>query len=517
MTTTARTPRPGADDTGGTRLSVRARVLIVVVSLSALGLLLAGTLAFVAQSRAVDAQIDQALNQTVNEFQQLATEGTDPETGTRFTDARTLIYATMQLSIPTTNEGMVGIIGDRIALTAPPAVALRLEDDPELVAALAGASEGDRIVLRTLTTSQRTYRFAVIPVHVEGAGTDGALVTAFDQQAEHARFNRVFRVYAYVALAAIAVVALAGAWISGRALRPIGVLRATAHAITESDLSRRIPVTGNDDLAELTRTVNAMLDRLEDAFVSQRQLLDDVGHELRTPVTIVRGHLELMDPEDPDDARATREIAMGELLRMQRLVDDLMTLATVAHPDFVRPAPTDVGRLTDDVLDVLRPLAPRRWAVDARATRTLLVDPQRITQALVQLAANAVRYSAEGSTIAVGSAVAHGRLTFWVRDEGVGIPPEQADSLFERFVRGDRGRTTHDGAGLGLAIVSAIAAAHGGRARVDSTPGDGATFTIDLPATPTPVPFPQAPTPDGVDSRDQQDTPDERSKQWPRS
>lgn len=502
----------------GSRLGVRARVLLVVVSLSALGLLLAGLLAFVAQSRAVDAQIDQALNQTISEFQQLAIEGTDPETGTSFTDARALIYATMQLSIPTTNEGMIGIIGDRIALTAPPAVSLRLEDDPELVAALADASQGERIVLRTLTTSQRTYRFAVIPVHVDGGGADGALVTGFDQDAEHARFNRVFRVYAYVALGAIAVVALAGAWISSRALRPITALRETAQVITESDLSRRIAVTGNDDLSELARTVNAMLDRLEDAFVSQRRLLDDVGHELRTPVTIVRGHLELMDPDDPADARATRDIAMGELLRMQRLVDDLMTLATVAHPDFVRRTPTDVGRLTDDMLDVLRPLASRRWIVDARATSTLLVDPQRITQAIVQLAANAVRYSADGSTIAVGSAVSDGRLRFWVRDEGVGIAPEDASRVFERFVRGDRGRSAHDGAGLGLAIVSAIAQAHGGRARVESAPGVGSTFTIDLPATPGPVPLPhQAGRTDGEDSGAQHDADEERNEQWPRS
>ncbi|GHG46213.1 two-component sensor histidine kinase [Flavimobilis marinus] len=501
----------------GSRLGVRARVLLVVVSLSALGLLLAGLLAFVAQSRAVDAQIDQALNQTVSEFQQLAAEGTDPETGTSFTDARTLIYATMQLSIPTTNEGMIGIIGDRIALTAPPAVQLRLEDDPELVAALAGASQGERIVLRTLTTAQRTYRFAVIPVHVERGGADGALVTGFDQDAEHARFNQVFRVYAYVALGAIAVVALAGAWISSRALRPITALRETAQVITESDLSRRIAVTGNDDLSELARTVNAMLDRLEDAFVSQRQLLDDVGHELRTPVTIVRGHLELMDPDDPDDARTTRDIAMGELLRMQRLVDDLMTLATVAHPDFVRPTPTDVGRLTDDVLDVLRPLAPRRWVVDARATSTLLVDAQRITQALVQLAANAVRYSAEGSTIAVGSAVQDGRLRFWVRDEGVGIASDEVPRVFERFVRGDRGRGTHDGAGLGLAIVTAIAQAHGGRAWVESVQGVGSTFTIDLPAATRPAPLPQAGPADGEHSGTEHDAGEERNEQWPRS
>ena len=116
--------------------------------------------------------------------------------------------------------------------------------------------------------------------------------------------------YAVVGLVILLAAGTAGWLLVGRFLRPVAMLRDTARKISESDLSQRIDVVGRDDLAELTITVNAMLDRVENAMVSQRQLLDDVGHELRTPVTIVQGHLELMDAGDPADVNQAREIAL---------------------------------------------------------------------------------------------------------------------------------------------------------------------------------------------------------------
>jgi signal transduction histidine kinase len=293
-----------------------------------------------------------------------------------------------------------------------------------------------------------------------------------------------FLTYSAVGLGALAVIAVVAWFVVGRLLRPIRLLRDTTRRITESDLSERITVTGKDDLSNLARTVNAMLDRLQRAFGSQRELLDDVGHELRTPLTIVRGHLELLDPDDPDDVRATQALALDELDRMQRLVDDLMTLATADRPDFVRLAPTDVGRLTDDVHDKARGLGDRRWVVASRADVDVLLDAQRITQAWLQLLANAHRYSAPGSTVRLGSEVAGGRLLLWVRDEGPGVPPDEADRIFERFHRGQADRISH-GAGLGLPIVAAIAHAHHGRVFVEHPPanvGSGVVFVLDLPA-----------------------------------
>ena len=309
----------------------------------------------------------------------------------------------------------------------------------------------------------------------------GALVIAYDRDSERARSTQVFATLALMSAIALVTVAVVGWFLAGRLLAPIRRLDETARRITDSDLTLRIPVTGSDDLAGLTVTVNAMLDRLERVFRSQRTLLDDVGHELRTPLTIVRGHLELMDPHDPADARAARDVALSELARMSRLVDDLMTLATVDRPDFVRPTPVDVGRLTDDLLDTVHTLAPRRWLVDARADGLVALDAQRITQAVVQLTANAVRHTTTGATVALGSAIdADGACRVWVRDEGEGIAAAEQGRIFDRFHRG-ASRTSEGGSGIGLSIVAAIATAHGGEVLVTSAPGRGSTFTLRIP------------------------------------
>jgi two-component system, OmpR family, sensor kinase len=220
-----------------------------------------------------------------------------------------------------------------------------------------------------------------------------------------------------------------------------------------------------------------MLDRLQGSMTAQRQLLDDVGHELRTPITIVQGHLELQDPSDAEDVESVRSIALDELDRMRLLVDDLVTLAAADRPEFATRHPLEVGRLTDDVLDKARSLGDRCWSVDARAEERWPLDPNRITQAWLQLAVNAVKFSAPGSPIALGSRSAQGELRLWVRDEGAGIAPEDQQRIFERFARGANS-TRAEGSGLGLPIVSAIAAAHGGRVELASAPGRGSTFTI---------------------------------------
>ena len=472
------------------RTSVRTRILLTVLTLSAVGMLLAASTALALQTRAADDRMDSDLLLRLKTFTTLAESGTDPGTGRPFGSARDLVYASMRLTIPGPNEGMVGLIGDKVALTAPSSVALRLEDDPELVAALSGATTAPSASLRTTRTSERTYRYVVVPVHVtppDGVPADsvdtthGALVVAYDRDVERARSTQVFSTLAIMSVVALAAVGAIGWFVAGRLLAPIRRLDETARRISESDLSLRIPVTGADDLARLTATVNAMLDRLQNVFQSQRTLLDDVGHELRTPLTIVRGHLELMDADDPRDVIAARDVALFELARMSRLVDDLMTLARVDRPDFVRPAPTDVGRLTDDLLDTLRPLAERRWVVDARADGVAHLDTQRIAQAVVQLAANAARHSPDGSTIAIGSETdADGTCRIWVRDEGEGIALDEQPRIFDRVYRGSS-LDDSEGSGIGLSIVSAITTAHGGTVTVRSRPGQGATFTMTFP------------------------------------
>ncbi|KAJ8140998.1 hypothetical protein OY671_005827 [Metschnikowia pulcherrima] len=471
-------------------------MLAAFLGSSALASLLAGGAAWFSQRGQLDARIDESLVRSANELRRIAGSGVNPVTGEPFRSAEDVVVASIQLTVPAQNEGVLGSREGRTPLVSQQDVRSRLEEDAELVAASSPLVAGDHVVSRSVGTATADYRALVAPVRAtgaDGAGPPAALVLAYDRSAEHAEFAQVFRTYAVVALGALVLIGVVGWVVAGRLSLPIRTLSRTAQRIGETDLSARIPVTGNDDLSDSSRTVNGMLDRLEGAFDSQRRLIDDVGHESRTPLTVVRGHLELMDPHDATDATETRDLALDELDRMNRLVDDLVTLATAGRPDFVRPLDTDLGRSLDDVHDKVRTLGDRRWLVDARADVAVRADAQRLTQALLQLAANAVKFSAPGSAVALGSAVSDdgARVRVWVRDEGVGIAPEQQERIFERFAQATTPGAAHpEGAGSGLAIVAAIADGHGGRVHVASTPGVGSTFTLDSPLVPVPGPAP---------------------------
>jgi signal transduction histidine kinase len=282
----------------------------------------------------------------------------------------------------------------------------------------------------------------------------------------------------------VIMVAAAGGYLAmGRALRPLRAVTETAQAIEETDLSRRIEVTGSDEVARLATTFNAMVERLQRAFATQQAFLSDAGHELRTPITIVRGHLEVMG-DDPQERRETVALVTDELERMSRMVEDLLMLARAERPDFLRPAPVDVAAMVAEVSAKAAALGERDWRLGPVAPVTLVADRQRLTQALMQLAQNAVQFTGPGDLIELSAQLADGRLRLAVRDTGVGIDPADRDKIFERFRRAGPGRQPSEGGGLGLAIVSAIAAAHRGTVAVASTPGGGSTFTLEIPLRP---------------------------------
>lgn len=459
---------------------MRARVLGAVLVLTAFGVLMAGVSAHLTNRDRTEQSITEVLLRSVTEFQRLATDGEDPETGEPFATASRLVYVALQRMVPAADEGMLGYVDGRRRWDAPVTVAVRLEEDPELLAHLDAYDPSQPGTVRRVTTSTTTWSYAAVPVSSAALDTpDSAMfVAAVDVDAVFEPVEATFRTFLLFALAVFVLVGIVGWLVAGRLLAPLTSLRRTAQAITDSDLSQRIEVTGDDDVSELARTVNAMLDRLEAAFSSQRELLDDVSHELRTPLTVLRGNLELVDPHDVDDVEATRALALDEIDRMGRLVDDLTLLAGAQRPDFVQPQREDLGLLTDDVFDKARLLGDRAWSLVARADAEGEVDRQRLTQAWLQLAANAVKFSAEGSAVQIGSRVRDGLLEVWVADEGRGIEPADLERIFERFERTDRAMT---GSGLGLAIVSAIAQAHAGTVRVESEPGAGSRFTIVIP------------------------------------
>jgi two-component system, OmpR family, sensor kinase len=462
--------------------AVRTRIAVWVVLLTALALLGAGLAAYAVVSDRVDERVNQAVQQDIAEFKKLRSQP-DPLTGEPFTSAKRLMTVALERKVPEPNEIVFGFLGGQAELQSP-----SQNDHDSLLGddAFRGAvadlmpNGGSR---RMDTKKFGEVLVAVIPV--DDAPGDpkplDAYVPVYFVDAERAEFVSVMQTYALVAGAALILVTL-GAWmISDRLLQPLRQMRATAQDISHTDLSQRIETTGNDDITDLGNTFNAMLDRLEHSFAQQRRFLDDAGHELRTPITIVRGHLELLDPEHAPDTEATRDLVLDEVDRMARLVDDMIVLAKSGRPDFLKPVDADAGVLTDEVLDKVRALGDRAWKLDERAEGSVLVDPQRVTQALLQLATNAVQHTEAGDVIALGSAYEAGALRWWVRDTGPGVDPADAERIFERFQRGDHARGS-EGSGLGLSIVRAIATAHGGRVQLDSTPGEGAMFTLVIPA-----------------------------------
>ena len=325
-------------------------------------------------------------------------------------------------------------------------------------------------------TSKTTYRIGVLPIH---AGEErAALVSAIDTTTAHADLRELMITYALLAMVALLVVVALSNLIAQRALAPLRNLNETARAINASALTERIRVTGNDDLADLQRTFNAMLDRLEAAMTAHQAMLDDAAHELRTPLTILRGQIELLD-SDPAARAQTQLLVLEEVDRMSRLVDDLLVLAKAGRNDFVKPKSTNIMMLVDSVFARVTPLAKRAWALTVDDIGEAQLDEQRIVQALVQLVDNAVKHTTDGQRIELGAARTAESVEFWVADEGTGVPDEERAIIFERFAQG---ANANDGFGLGLSIVSAIAKAHGGKLVLDpKSPAAGARFRISIP------------------------------------
>lgn len=466
-------------------MSVRTRALAALFVLAALAMAAAGLTAYSLERDHTARMVDASLLRNAEEVVHLHQTGVDPATGEPFASVASVVRTALSRVVPAQNEALAGFTGTKLSYVPRATTTFRIQDDPELVAELAQVSSWSAAATATVRTSQGTYRIRGLPVHTEGNEQPGAVVFAYDLHAELAELDATFRTYALVAAVALVWITVIGWFVVGRMLMPVTVLRSTAAEISSSDdLSRRIPVTGNDDLAALTETVNGMFARLEQAFASQRQLLDDVGHELRTPLTVVRGHLELMDPTDAEDAAQTRALALDEVDRMNMLVEDLMTLAKARRPDFITATTVDVALLTDEVLAKAEPLGQRRWVLDSLADVQVQADPRRLTQAWLQLVSNAVRFSADGSTVGIGSYRSPGADTvrLWVRDEGIGIEPADQQRIFERF---ERLHPEVEGTGLGLSIVSLIAEAHGGHVDLESTAGAGSTFSIVLPLAST--------------------------------
>jgi two-component system OmpR family sensor kinase len=429
-----------------------------------------------------DSRVRHALEQEAREFHGVASGGVDRATKAPFADVHDLLYNHLHRQQPDDAEVLVGWVktaGGEERLGQQRTVPFPLHRRPDVLDPILQARDNSGT---THTDAGEMRWIKVVATGPAGASDRGVFVVGYLVDGPRTQVDQTVRTLALVSAAGVLLVGGVAWLVAGQLLAPVRLVRRAAAQITEQDLTRRIPVHGRDDIAALADQFNAMLDRLEAAFGTQRQFLDDASHELRTPITIIRGHLELLDPaDDPTEHAATIRLCTDELDRMSRIVADLLVLAEADRPDFAHPEPVEVAELTSDVYAKVHVLGEREWRLESIGEGVAYLDQQRVTQAVVQLAQNAVQHTRPGDRILLGSSVLSGTVSFWITDTGPGVAEQDAKKIFDRFSRGSSGPRHRTGAGLGLAIVSAIAQAHGGSAKLVSTPGQGATFGIELP------------------------------------
>lgn len=362
------------------------------------------------------------------------------------------------------------------------------------------ASTGAENTLRsgqlvTTRVDEDTYAHLAVTLD-EGSASDGGagaaqLIVGVDVTDDKAENRYVVGVLAIVAAVVTCVVGLV-AWLAlGIALRPLRDIRDAALAIDETDLSTRIRVDASDDeVGQLGLAINRMLGRIEEAYSRRIDFEDRLGHEIRTPLAIIRGQLEVF-PQDEDGQARAIEICRDELSMIDRDVESLVMLSESRNPSLLAIRPVDLSDLTDQAARRARLLNPAN-EIDVRLADaiTLLCDPDRILQALSNLIDNACNYSPPGSTVRLSSVV-EGEggsgipiVRFEVSDDGPGLTDAEVANVFTPFQRGRTSRTR--GLGLGLNVVQIIAEAHGGEVGVISSPGHGATFWFTIDAAPEP-------------------------------
>jgi two-component system OmpR family sensor kinase len=461
-------------------LTLRARLLLGLVLLAAVGLSVTGIVTY-HELRSylvnrVDSQLEHA--QSFNLF------FPDFRDGGGQRGARALLPPGTWAQVRAADGTVIATNPGSLADQRPPSLPGKLATDTTL-----------------FTVSDPHYRVLSGPLQdiglrdtATGAPILVRLTVAIPLHDVDATLHRLLFVELIVAAGVLLALAALAWWVVKLGLRPLEEMQETAGAIAAGDLSRRVETADErTEVGRLGLALNQMLHQIERAFAERaesearlRRFVGDASHELRTPLTSIRGYAELFRrgaAERPEDlAKAMRRIE-EEADRMGVLVDDLLLLARLDQGRPLERGPVDLTRIVGDAVDDARAVAPSR-SIEYSPNGAVVVpgDEVRLRQVLANLLQNAVRHTPPDTAVHVRVTTDENDAVIEVRDEGPGMPTDEADRAFERFWRGDASRTrASGGTGLGLAIVAAIADAHGGSATVDTEPGRGATFRVRLP------------------------------------
>ena len=301
---------------------------------------------------------------------------------------------------------------------------------------------------------------------------------------------KLLRNYSLIGLSGLVIFGIGGGYfLSRRMLKPVDRVSSLAARISDTNLKERINYQGpEDEIKHLADTFDDMLGRLESAFESQKQFIQDASHELRTPIAIAQTNIEVTEMEEKvtvKDYKRLMEVLKMSLERMNRLSDNLLLLSE-GEQSQVKWSVVDMSVLLDEVI-----AETSAKAIDAEVALKLQPVPEKmlvtgdamlIKQAVINLVDNAIKYNRSGGTVKISAQTEGAQLVFQVQDSGIGISITEQEHIFDRFYRVDKSRSrSQGGSGLGLAIVRKVVEDHGGTISVESTPGEGSTFLISLP------------------------------------
>lgn len=457
------------------RLSAVARVALGTAIVLALGVAAVTSVSYVAVSRNLEAEVDRSLLQESNAFA-AAVQQDAPATPAELVDAaRLYLQGRLQSGSGSAPILLVRLTDGQVVSNSD----VHIED--VWVGTGAPVAEG----FDTVLFEGVEYRAASSPVLAADGSLLGTFHVALSLDAARAIRDDLGRTLLVIGLGVALLGALLSFAVARATLAPLARVAATADRITQTRLTERIAYEGPDDeVGTMVRALNAMLERLEDAFGEQRRFVADASHELRTPLAIIRGHIELLErAEVPEPCAEPLSVLREETRRMQRMVDDLLVLARLDDRSQARAfQPLDVDVLLSEVASRARGLGATHITCTAPPDVWVSGDPDLLEQALMNLVTNAMAAAGADARINVTATTTDTSVRIAVADDGPGFDPEDLGRVFERFYRTPGPRSGEgSGSGLGLAITRRLVEVHGGTASAANLPGGGAEVSIELP------------------------------------
>jgi two-component system OmpR family sensor kinase len=459
-------------------VSLRSRLLLGLLGLVAVGLVASDFLTYRALQSFLLVRLDEQVAGAVDPIVGQLSSGDRRPTSTKLA------------AVPGGTYGAVVADDGRVLVSRPFGYeGVNLENLPKPVLTVADLTRRDPFTTKAVDPEGTGFRVLVVSL------TSGDnLVVAVPMSEVVQTLGRLVRIEAAATAAVLAGVGVLALVVVRAGLRPLEDIGTTAGAIAAGDLSRRVErAEPRTEVGRLGLSLNAMLTQIQTAFEARqasedrlRRFVADASHELRTPLTSIRGYAELFRrgaADRPEDLALAMRRIEEESVRMGVLVDDLLLLARLDQGRPLQRQPVDLALVAADAVHDARAVEPERSIeLQGAGSAVVMGDELRLRQVAANLLANARQHTPPTAPVRVGVRADNGTAVLEVADEGPGLYPEEAAKVFERFYRADPSRNRNlGGTGLGLSIVAAVAEAHGGRAKVESTPGKGARFWVELP------------------------------------